>query len=324
MGTNVVLLSSEGDDMYIFRRSAPEGPEVSWVDQSQPLEQLVARCRDAVAIITTGEGIPMDLAKACPNLKLVQSIGAGTDELDVAALNGLGVRVANNGGANAAAVAEHTVALMVAVYRKLQLQLQWVKTGQWAGPLVSDWYLQAHDLTGKTVGILGLGIIGRQVARRLQGWDCSLIYTRARDIASELERELPIRRVSRDELLAQSDIVTILVPLTRSTLGMISKREFSMMKPTAILINTSRGQVVDERALVTALRESRLAGAGLDVLEQEPPAPDNPLLSMDNVLVTPHWADFTREAYERCWAFAMRNAIRVANGEEPQSVVAPP
>jgi phosphoglycerate dehydrogenase-like enzyme len=318
-----VLSRNDPRQLETLRRYAPAGTEITWVDVTQPLEQQAAQLRDAVAVIATPTAFPVDLALKCPNLKLIQTISAGTNTLDVAALNELGIQVANNGGGNAVAVSEHTIALMVSVYRKLHLQFQAVKARQWAGELRSKWFSQAYELTDKTVGIVGLGRIGQRVARRLQGWDCRLIYHDVVGFPPALEAELHVTRVPLDELLRTADIITLHVPLNRPTKGMISDREFGLMKPTAVLINACRGPVVDEAALIRALRAQRILAAGLDVLEEEPTPANNPLLDMDNVVVTPHMAAFAQESFEKSRAFAIQNAARVASGEKPESVVEP-
>jgi phosphoglycerate dehydrogenase-like enzyme len=324
MSTRVYILSRDDPrQLETFRRVAPEDTEVTWVDVTQPLDQQAAQLRDAVAVIAMPSAFPVDLALKCPNLRLIQTVSAGTNLLDIAALNELGIRVANNGGGNAVAVSEHTITLMVSVYRKLHLQFQAVKARQWAGDIRARWFDQAYELTDKTVGIIGFGRIGQRVARRLQGWECRLIYHDVVSFPPALEQELHVTRVPFDELLRTSDIITLHVPLNRLTKGMISDREFGLMKPTAVLINACRGPVVDEAALIRALRAQKLLGAGLDVLEQEPTPADNPLLDMDNVLVTPHFAAFAQESFEKSRAFAMQNAARVARGEEPESVVEP-
>jgi phosphoglycerate dehydrogenase-like enzyme len=241
--------------------------------------------------------------------------------IDIAALNELNIKVANNGGGNAVAVSEHTIALMVSVYRKMHLQFQAVKNRQWAGDIRGTWVSEAYELTDKTVGIIGMGRIGQRVARRLQGWDCKLIYHDVVQFPPGLEESLHLTRVGFDDLLRTADIITLHVPLTRQTRGMISDREFNLMKPTTVLINACRGPVVDEAALIRALQARKIMAAGLDVLEEEPTPAHNPLLDMDNVLVTPHLAAFAQESYAKSHAFAAQNAARVARGEEPESVV---
>jgi phosphoglycerate dehydrogenase-like enzyme len=324
MSTRVYVLSREdAHQLETFRRHAPAGVEITWVDVTQPLEQQAAQLHEARAVIAMPSAFPVDLALKCPNLKLIQTVSAGTNMLDIAALNELGILVANNGGGNAVAVAEHTVTLMVSVYRKMHLQFRAVKDRQWAGDLREKWLSQAYELTDKTVGIVGLGRIGQRVARRLQGWDCRLIYHDVAKFPPGLEEALHITRVSLDELLRTADIITLHVPLNRRTKGMISDREFGLMKPTAVLINACRGPVVDEAALIRALKAQKILGAGLDVLEDEPTPANNPLLDMDNVLVTPHLAALAQESFEKSRAFAVRNAARVAQGEEAESVVEP-
>ena len=324
MSTRVYILSrDDARQSETFRRLAPEGVEITWVDAKQPLEQQAAQLREATAVIAMPSAFPVDLALKCPNLRLVQTVSAGTNMLDIAALNELGVKVANNGGGNAVAVAEHTITLMVSVYRKMYLQFQAVKARQWAGDLRTKWLSQAYELTDKTVGIVGFGRIGQRVARRLQGWECRLIYYDVVSFPPALEQELHITRVPLDDLLRTSDIITLHVPLNRRTKGMISDREFGLMKPTTVLINACRGPVVDEAALIRALRAQKIMGAGLDVLEEEPTPANNPLLDMDNVLVTPHLAAFAQESFEKSRVFAVQNAARVASGEAPESVIDP-
>jgi phosphoglycerate dehydrogenase-like enzyme len=324
MSTSVYILSRDDPrQLETFRQFAPEGTEIKWVNTAQPIEQQAAQLQEAAAVIVTPSVFPVDLALKCPKLRLVQTVSAGTNTLDVAALEELGIRVANNGGGNAVAVSEHTIALMVSVYRKLHLQFQAVKNRQWAGDIRTAWISQAYELTGKTVGIVGLGRIGQRVARRLQGWECRLIYHDVVSFPPALEQELHLTRVSLDDLLRTADIITLHVPLNRLTKGLISDREFGLMKPTTVLINACRGPVVDEAALIRALQARKIMAAGLDVLEEEPTPTNNPLLDMDNVLVTPHLAAFAQESYDKSRAFAVQNAARVARGEAPESVIEP-
>ena len=318
-----VLSPNDPNQLETFRRYAPEGTEIIWVDVTQPLEKQAEQLRDAVAVIATPSTFPVELALKCKNLKLIQTISAGTNLLDIAALNELGILVANNGGGNAVAVAEHTITLMVSVYRKMHLQFQAVKNRQWAGDMRAKWFSQSYELTNKTVGIIGLGRIGQRVARRLQGWDCRLIYHDVVRFPPALEEALHLTRVPLDELLRTADIITLHVPLNRVTKGMISDKQFDMMKPTTILINACRGPVVDEAALIRALQAKKISAAGLDVLEEEPTPANNPLLDMDNVLVTPHLAAFAQESFEKSRAFAIQNTARVSRGEAAESVVDP-
>lgn len=322
MSTTIYLVSPNDSQLELVRGFASDGVEIVWVDSSQSIDEQAAQLKDAVAVIATPSVFPVDLAKQCPNLRLVQVVSAGTDMIDKPALGEMGIKVANNGGGNAVSVSEHTISLMINTYRKMHLQFSNVRAGQWAGSVRDDWFFQAHEISGRTVGIIGLGRIGSRVARRLQGWECELIY---HDVISfpDVEAEIDITKVPMDELLERSDIVTLHVPLSRLTRGMMSDREFDLMKPTALLINACRGPVVDEAALIRALEQKKIAAAGLDVLEKEPTSPDNPLLKMDNVLITPHFASFAQESMEKSRAFAVMNTSNVAAGSEPDSVVLP-
>ena len=323
MGAKIVIYGRNPAVLETHQQAAPPGTDLGWVDSSLSLEDQAAQMSDAVAAVLAGGNISAELAAKCPNLRLVQTTSAGTNHVDKAGLGELGVRVSNNGGGNAVTVAEHTVALIVNTLRKMQLQFSSVKRRAWAGDIRSQWYSQALEIAGKTVGIIGMGRIGASVARRLQGWECEIVYSDVVDAPAELEEELHLTRLPLDKLLQTSDIITLHMPLGSETRGMISDREFAMMKPTAVLINTCRGPVVDEAALIRAMRDQSIAAAGLDVLEEEPTSEDNPLLDMDNVLITPHLAGFSVEADEKSRIFALANAARVVRGEDPESVVLP-
>ena len=320
MSSKIAVLVADKAQFDGYQELAPEGVTLSWVDSSSPIEEQVAQLQDTVVII--GD-TPVEVASRCPQLKLVQVSSAGTDRMDLPALDDIGIQVANGGGSNAVAVSEHTVALMLSVYRKLDIQFESAKERKWASKLVPDQWPYVHELTGSTIGIVGLGNIGQQVARRLAGWECTLLYEDVVDRSPELEAELGVQRVTRDELLARSDIVTLHVPLLAATRGMMSDREFGLMKPSAVLINTCRGPVVDEAALIRALRAGEISAAGLDVLEEEPTPADNPLLDMDNVALTPHLASFAQESWNKSRRFAVENAARVVAGGDPLAVVPP-
>jgi lactate dehydrogenase-like 2-hydroxyacid dehydrogenase len=254
--------------------------------------------------------------KAAKNVKLIQLVSAGFDELDLELCRKLGIQVANNGGTNAQDVAEHTVALILGVYRRLVDLDTFARTNRWDELEIG---LSTHTISGKTVGIIGLGHIGRQVARLLRGFGAYLIYNDVEEAQPELERELRISRLGLVELLQSSDIVTLHVPLTEQTRHLIGRRELSHMKTTALLINTCRGQVIDEQALTSILKENRIMGAGLDVLEEEPPDINHPLLSLENVLITPHVAGVTLDTWRRRSEIIYQNMQRVWEGNDPLS-----
>lgn len=317
----IAIVAPDRGKLDNLLRAAPDDVEVKWIDSTQPTHVQAEQMSDVVAMLQAAGDFDMDLARSCPRLKLIQVTSAGVDRFDVAALGEMGIRVANNHGGNANAVAEHAVALMITVLRKLTLQFESVRAGKWMGAIRQDWTPRAYEISGKTVGIVGLGQIGLRVAQRLQGWECSTIFHDPVQPEAELVADLGLRAVSMDDLVQESDIVTLHAPLNPRTRGLVGKREFGLMKSTAILINTCRGGVVEESSLIEALRAGKIAGAGLDVLDQEPTQKDNPLLSMNNVAVTPHLAGMSAESGPRSVTFAMQNMARVARGEEPLSVV---
>ena len=308
-----------------FSKEASAYPELElrFVDSERPDHEVAADCQDAVAIVAGGVRIfTTDLISKIPSLKLIQTPSAGTDWLDKAALAELGVAVANNGGANAVAVAEHAVLLMLTIERKLDRQIESVKAGTWMAGVGGD-RTEFHTLVGKRIGIIGLGRIGSRVAKRLQGWECEVVYNDVAEFDAEYVEAAGASYVELDELLATSDLVSLHVPLERTTRHMMSDREFGLMKPTAILVNTCRGPVVDEAALKRALEAGEIFGAGLDVTEVEPIEEGNDLPNLPNVVVTPHLATRALESEHNAVANVMANAARVARGEKPLWIVPP-
>ena len=315
----IAYFSGVGGRAEVMLAQAPDDLEVTVVDRGLSEAEQIDLCRDADAIISSD--ISVNVLKECHNVKLIQTLSAGYDRLDLETILEMGIPVANNGGANAISVSEQTIALMISIGRNLMAQ--WDSTTrqrQWRGALYQT---ELSELTDKTVGIVGLGRIGKHVAKRLTGFDTRTIYHDVIDIPQGIRRELKAEPVPFDELLETSDIVSLHVPLTRRTRGMMSDREFEIMKPTAFLINACRGPVVDEAALYRALTEGKIAGAGLDVLEVEPTPPDNPLFDLDNVVITPHMAGQSVETALRAANFACANILRVLSGAEAESLVTP-
>ncbi len=298
--------------------------ELRIVDSNQSPEDVLKECQGAVALIPAGgrDLLDAEFISKLGNLRLIQTFSAGTDWMDKAALAELGVAVSNNGGANAVAVAEHAVILMLSVERKIDRQIESVKKGTWMAGVGGD-RTEFHTLVGKRIGIVGLGRIGSRVAKRLQGWECEVVYHDVVDFDDEYVEAAGAKFVELDELLETSDIVSLHVPLERTTRHMMSDREFALMKSTAILVNTCRGPVVDEVALKRALRDGQIFGAGLDVTEVEPIEADDDLPNLPNVVVTPHLATRALESEHNATANALANVARVARGEDPEWVVPP-
>jgi phosphoglycerate dehydrogenase-like enzyme len=257
--------------------------------------------------------------RSAPKLRLVQLLSAGYDRVDIEAARKAKVPVSNNGGANAIAVAEHTILLMLAVLKRLVRFHNDVVAGKWrVGNLVDD---RVGELAGKTVGIIGLGNIGKKVARRAQGFDARVQYYDIERLTEAQEDALGVRFALLDELLRTSDVVSLHVPLDDSTRHIIGARELAAMKRDAVLVNTCRGPVIDEAALYEALKAGTIAGAGLDVLVDEPPAKDHPIFTLANVTLTPHSAGPTWENWTARFRNGFDNIQRVAAGRAPRWVI---
>jgi glyoxylate reductase/D-3-phosphoglycerate dehydrogenase len=256
-----------------------------------------------------------------PKLELVQLLSAGYDAVDIEAARQAKVPVSNNGGANAISVAEHAIMLMLATFRRVIWQHSNVANGRWRGNGPAP---RMHELHDKTLGIIGLGTIGKKVARIVRGFGMRIQYFDIVRLTEDGEDQLGVRFKLLNELLRTSDVVSLHTPLNASTHHMLGAAELALMKPNAILINTSRGRVIDEAALTRVLSEGRIFGAGLDVFDQEPPPPDNPLLKLDNVVLTAHFAGPTWDNHVARFRNAFDNIQRVQRGEKPFWIVSEP
>ncbi len=257
-----------------------------------------------------------EVLKAAKKCRLVQLLSAGYDKMNLTLADELRIPVANNGGANSVAVAEHTMMLILAIYRKLVVNANRVSGGGWRAS--RDRRPDVFELEGKTLGLIGIGNIAKKVAKRTRAFDAQVqYYDRYASLSAEEQRELGANSVEFEELLRTSDVVSIHVPLTRETRGLIGRDQLTMMKPSAVIINTSRGGIIDEDALAQALTSGVIAAAGLDVLEEEPPPAGHPLLKLDNAIITPHNAGPTLESIPKRAANAFENIQRVLEGGPP-------
>lgn len=241
-------------------------------------------------IVRSSVNVTAGVVDAAPRLRVVGRAGVGVDNIDIEAASRRGVVVMNTPGANTVAAAEHTVALLLALCRHVPQAAATLKTGEWDRKR-----FRGIELRGKTIGIVGLGRIGRRVVRRCQAFGMKIIGYDPY-LSDERLQEMKIERASLDELYADSDFVSLHAALTSDTTRLIDADAIARMKPGVRIINTSRGALIDESALIAGLRTGKIAGAALDVFDPEPPAPDNPLLAMDNVVATPHLAASTEEA----------------------------
>ena len=281
-------------------------------------ESLMGLIDETDGLITRGSiRITREMMERSPRLKVVGVHGQGCDHVDLKAAEELGKVVCNTPDALTVTVAEMTLALILAAFRNLVAADKAVRAGQWNrkyGDLIG------LELAGKTVGIVGLGRIGTAVAKHLRAFDANVVYW-SRTRKPEVERELDVTWMELDDLLKVSDVVSLHVPGTAETQRLIGERELGLMKQGVILVNMARGMVMDEGALIRALRSSRIRVAALDVFEKEPISPDNPLIKMDNVILTPHLGACNLEGMQRMAIQVAEGVWKAMNGQRPDNPV---
>lgn len=284
-----------------------------------PKPELIAALAGADGLIgSTQLSVDAETIASSPRLRVISNVGVGFDNVDVAAATARRVVVCNTPGVLTDAVADLTLGLIVSLARRLPESERFVREGRWGS---SRTLALGSDLAGKTLGVVGLGRIGRAVASRARAFGMDVCFhDRFREPPADTAfcsfRDL-------DGLLREADVLSLHVELREETRGLIGARELALMKPSAYLVNTSRGHVVDQAALVAALREERLAGAALDVFEREPLPPDDPLLSLPNVIALPHVGSATVETRRAMRELAIDNLLAVLSGDEPPCAVNP-
>jgi len=290
-------------------------------DLPMPRDRLIETVPDVDAILChTSTRIDTEILDHAPRLKVVSNLGAGYDNIDVAACTARRVAVCNTPGAMVDTTADTAFALMLAVARRVGEGERWVRGGRWTH--WSPTLLVGGDVWGATLGLIGLGKIGLAMARRARGFGMTILYhTRTR--RPEVESELGVRYADLDTLLRESDFVSLHVPLTPETRHLIGARELALMRPTAYLINTARGAVVDQPALAEALAQGTIAGAGLDVFEREPIDPNDPLLALENCVLIPHVGAASRATRARMAGIGATNLLNVLAGRPPVAIVNP-
>jgi phosphoglycerate dehydrogenase-like enzyme len=279
-------------------------------------DEVIANLEGVDGVVAHIEPFTRRVLAARPGLRVISRVGVGYDAVDVDAATELGVAVCTSVGSNHESVADFAVMLMLGMARRFKECYEAVvPRGGWARPVGVEFF-------GKTVGVIGTGLIGREVIKRVRGFDCPVL---AHDVVEHphVVATPGARYVALDTLLAGADFVTLHAPLIASTHHLIGARELGLMQPHAFLVNTARGPLIDEQALFHALQARQIAGAGLDVFEREPLAGDSPLRTLDNVLLTPHAAGAAHETLERSAAMATDNLVRVLQGEPPLSCVNP-
>jgi len=285
-------------------------------DLPPPHDALVARTSGADGLICLlTDTVDAALLAASLRLRVISNVAVGYDNIDVAAATARGIPVGNTPGVLTETTADLAFALILAAARRIVEAERFVRDGRWR-----TWdpnLLLGYDAHGATIGIVGMGKIGRAVARRAEGFGMRIIY------ASRAPADVPYERVPLDELLARADVVTLHVPLTAETRHMIDAATLARMKRTAVLVNTARGPVVDQAALARALEEGRIAAAGVDVTEVEPIPPDDPLLRAPNVVILPHIGSASHATRERMAAMAVDNCLAGLRGERLPNCVNP-
>ncbi len=316
MTSTIVFVTDFPDAATAAQEITPSGFELAVVAaRSQEYKDALKNSSYLVGFVDSL--VDDELFETGPNLKLIQLLSAGYDRADIEAARKAGVPIANNGGANSVAVSEHAVLLMLAVSRQLVRQHTSVAAGNWRGNETP----RVHELRNKTLGIVGLGTIGKKTARLAAAFGMNIIYYDIARLAEHEEDAIGVRFRLLKELLRESDLISLHTPLNDSTRHLIGAEELSLMKESAILVNTARGPVINEAALYDALTEGKILAAGLDVFDQEPPQPDNPLFKLDNVILSAHLAGPTFESNIARVRNAFDNVQRVARGEKPLWVI---
>jgi D-3-phosphoglycerate dehydrogenase len=298
----------------------------SWMDTRRlvPADELIDRIQgqDIEIVIIEADFIFREIFERGKKLKLVGACRGNVTHVDIEAATEHGVLVVNTPARNATAVAELTVGLMLALMRNIPKAHQMVSSGEWVDPTVCYSTFRGTELAGKTIGIVGFGAIGKKLAKRLSAFETSIIvydpYVGPQEI-----KKVGARPLDLDDLVMQSDFITLHCPSLPDTIGLISAETIALMKPTAYLVNTAGAAIVDRDAIVRALREGHIAGAAFDVYETWPVQPDNPLLKLDNVILTPHIGGSTDETVERHSTMIADDIERFLVGERPENLLNP-
>lgn len=316
MASRIAVVTRGMADDEVVRQMCPQGFDLVITDPGRP--DWAETMADADYLVGFVDMLVKDgLFKVAPKLRLVQVLSAGYDKADLDAARRAKLPLCNNGGANSTAVSEHALLLMLAASRQLVKQHKNVAAGLWRGNSTP----RLHELRDRVLGIVGLGTIGKKVARLAQAFGMTVHYYDIARLPEDREDALGVRFRLYRELLRTSDIVSLHVPLNATTEGLLGAEELALMKDGAILVNTSRGPVVDEKALYQALVGGKLYGAGLDVFEEEPPPADHPFFALDNVVLTAHMAGPTQESNIARLRNAFDNVQRMERGEPPLWVV---
>ena len=323
----VVVSTVPQSRFNLYDISFPAGWEVRFVEAPYSDETLIDQCRGAdYLFVGSTQAVSARVIEASPSLRFIQVEGVGFDKVEAEAAARAGLPVCNNQGVNAVSVAEFTVGLMLAGLRRMAAADRMIKAKQFEECQKAYRGRGVNEIISRRVGLIGCGAIGRNVARMLIPFGCEVVYFDEYRPSPEVEKELNLSYVTLDELIRTCDIISLHVPVLPHTINMISTPQLNIMKPSALIINASRGEVLDQRALAEALEAGRIYGAAIDTLSPEPPGDDHPLLNLsqeaqDRLLVTPHVAGTTNEAFTDMLKRALANMERAERGEQLQNIV---
>ena len=310
------ILTKEMKDAVASR--LPDNYILQSLEESS-LQEKKNKIMNADYVLVGDETMEREVIEHAKKLRVIQKLGSGYDRIDIKSAREKGIPVAIVPGQNAISVAEHTFLLALSVLRRLLFGDSELRNGNWQKNAMR---FSTYELNGKVLGLIGMGHIGRAVAKIALGFNMSIVYYDKVKIPKKIEEELGTVKLELEELLKKSDIISIHVPSLTETKDFISEKEFKIMKNSSILINTSRGNIVNECALISALENFQIRGAGIDVFSQEPPKPTNKLLKLNNVVVTPHMGGVTYDAYIRILEIGLKNIFRHASGSKlPENIV---
>lgn len=297
--------------LSIVKQVVPEGFDIISLDEATQ-KNVISKIQNAEYLLVGGRiKIDEKVLDAATKLKMIQRTGVGLDSLSFEAVKKKNIPVYVNPGVNARSVAEHSIMLLLSVLRNVSNVDSIIKSGTWKKHELG---IQNNELFGKTVGLIGLGNIGTHVAKMLKPFGVKIIYNKRTRLSKETESNLGITYSSFDDLLKQADIISLHCPLNDETERLIDRDQFSLMKKGAIIINTSRGKLINEEALIQNLKSQKLKGAGLDVYEQEPLSSNSELLKLSNVILTPHISGITKESFETMMVEAFANIQEFEKG----------
>lgn len=311
----IVILDSVYFDDYHMEQLENIGEVVSYTDVASSDAQILSRIKDADIVITASTNISGHILYDCVSLKVISLASTGYNRIDINAANDLGIIVTNTPSYSTPAVAEQTFALLLALLKKVRKSDQYVRNGGY------DWRkIRLTQLEGMTFGIVGLGAIGSRVAHIANCFGCKVIASTTCHSWSKLVNNNIVRLFKLDELFAESDIISLHIPLKATTEGLINYRAFDQMKKKPVLINTSRGKIINYDALINALTNGKISGVGLDVFPHEPPEKDDPLLKFSNAVFSPHIAFHTVKSLRKCADIVLSNISAFIEGR-PENVV---